>query len=150
MKIKLFNETTSLIKKRDLKKIEDVFNNSFKPSKVYKKSCNLILVSAKKIVKLNKELFNSSLYTDVISINAPKIQEYSKSIRSVQIIGDIYICSEVVFENAKNYNVSYNEELTRVIIHGILHLLGYDHIKPFGKSKEKMFELQELLLKKIK
>jgi probable rRNA maturation factor len=130
----------------DLEKIEKAFDGSFTPSKVYKKSCNLIVVSAKKMVELNKELFNSFLYTDVVSINSPT----SNNQYPTTNLGDIYICPEVIFENAKKYDVSYNEELTRVIIHGILHLIGYDHHKPFGKSREKMFKVQEELLDKIK
>lgn len=148
MEIHLFNETIRKIQSSDLGKVEKVFDKSFKPSKVYKKSCNLIVVSEKKIVELNKELFNSSLYTDVISINTSKPK--TSGLQPLANIGDIYICPEVIFENAKKYNVSYNEELTRVIIHGILHLLGYDHTKPFGKSKEKIFKLQEQLLEKTK
>lgn len=142
MKINLFNETNTKFQEIDLNRIEEVFNKSFKPSRVLYKASNIIIVTAKRITELNKKLFKSSLFTDVIAV--PNPQKGSKN------IGDIYICPEVIFENAKKYNVSYNEELNRVIIHGILHLLGYDHKKPFGKSKEMMFKLQEQLLEKIK
>ena len=61
---------------------------------------------------------NQDYFTDVITF------DYSKE---MTLIGDVFISTERVKENAKLFNVSFNEELFRVIIHGVLHLLGYDH-----------------------
>jgi len=55
------------------------------------------------------------------------------------VLGDVVICSSVARENAKKYGVSVRLEMSRLVTHGLLHLLGYDH----GK---KMFDLQEKIL----
>lgn len=63
------------------------------------------------------------------------------------ILGDIVISLDTLRKNAKHYNVTTAQELTRLVIHGILHLIGYtDYTK---KDKKKMFNIQEKILKEI-
>lgn len=62
-------------------------------------------------------------------------------------IGDIFISVPQIKRQAKVWNVSHKEELFRMLIHGVLHVLGYDHITK--KQAKKMFSLQEAFLKKI-
>ena len=59
--------------------------------------------------------------------------------------GDIFISAERVKENSKIYNVKFKEELARVMIHGILHLIGYNDIKE--KEKTLMRTLENEFLK---
>ncbi|MCF7566752.1 rRNA maturation RNase YbeY [Sabulilitoribacter arenilitoris] len=66
--------------------------------------------------KLNVEFLNHNTLTDIIS--------FDYSIGKI-IQGDIFISTERVLENAKDFKVSFEEELHRVIIHGILHYCGY-------------------------
>lgn len=61
--------------------------------------------------------------------------------------GDILICPEIIKENAKRFNINFTQELIRVIAHGILHLLGYNHDNRLNKSK--MFKLQEEIVKNM-
>lgn len=61
--------------------------------------------------------------------------------------GDIIISLDTVEENAKYFDVSYEEELKRVLIHGVLHLKGYDH--ETNDETEEMLKFQEKILKKI-
>ncbi|MGC9365531.1 MAG: rRNA maturation RNase YbeY [bacterium] len=61
--------------------------------------------------------------------------------------GDILICPEIIKENAKRFNINFTQELIRVIAHGILHLLGYNHDNRLNKSK--MFKLQEDIVKNM-
>jgi rRNA maturation RNase YbeY len=81
--------------------------------------------------KLNKQFLNHNVYTDVISFDNSKSQ---------LIEGDIAISTERVKENAKKYNVSFEEELKRVMVHGLLHFLGYndktEEERKLMKSKE--------------
>lgn len=139
MKINLFNETRIKINLNILKLIETALH-SFRTSR--KKICNVIAIQRPRIIKLNRQFFSKKNATDVISINNPSPRNKQTS----KFIGDVYICPKVIKENAKAYNVSYEEELTRIIIHGILHLLGYDHKKPFRESRERMFKIQEKLV----
>lgn len=138
MKINLFNNTKYRLDKNLTESIEKILNTFEK--KLSGKQLNLILTSQNEIIKLNKEFFKKSGPTDVISVNNPSSDKF---------LGDIYICPDIISKNVSLYKEAYPTELTRIIIHGILHLLGYDHIKPFGEEQNKMFELQEELLKKV-
>ena len=66
--------------------------------------------------KINVEFLNHDTFTDIISF------DYSLG---NQIGGDIYISVERVRENAENFNVTFENELHRVLIHGVLHYMGF-------------------------
>lgn len=68
------------------------------------------------LFKLNKEYLQHDTYTDIIT--------FDYSVGTI-LQGDIYISTQRVDENSSEYNVSFEEELRRVIIHGVLHLCGY-------------------------
>ena len=69
------------------------------------------------LLKLNIEFLNHDTLTDIIS--------FDDSIGKI-LQGDIFISIERVKENANNFNVSFQEELNRVLVHGILHYCGYE------------------------
>ena len=89
-----------------------------------------VFCSDEYILKINQEFLNHHYYTDIISF------DYSKKDR---ISGDIYISLDTVKANAKDYKQTYEKELMRVIIHGILHLCGQKDESPeeFLQMKEK-------------
>ncbi|KPK86960.1 MAG: hypothetical protein AMS27_03775 [Bacteroides sp. SM23_62_1] len=99
---------------------------------------NIILTCDEKLLDLNKKYLNRDYYTDIITF------DYSEKER---ISGDLYVSIERIKENAKEYKVNEEDELKRVIIHGILHLLGYKDEKE--KDKYKMRKKENELLKKI-
>lgn len=68
------------------------------------------------LLGLNKQYLNHQTLTDIITF------DYSEKSR---ISGDIFISIDRVTENANTYSRSFNEELGRVMVHGVLHLLGY-------------------------
>jgi probable rRNA maturation factor len=145
LKITLFNDTKEYILSNLTEEIANAIDNTTKIIKFNLKKgskINLIIKSKKDITLLNKHLFKINVPTDVISINNPT--------KNTQNLGDVYICPSIIKVNAKLYNDKYNNELKRIIIHGILHLLGFDHKKPFRESKEKMFNIQEKLIKYVK
>lgn len=76
---------------------------------------NYIFCSDEYILKVNKKYLNHDEYTDIITFN------YNEE---KLINGDIYVCLNRVRENASNFDVTFHNELQRVIIHGILHLVG--------------------------
>ena len=97
------------------------------------------------IHKINKDYRNIDRPTDVISfafLDDPKERQI-KSDNPIDI-GEIYICVEVAYENADIYGNSHDRELKFLFVHGVLHLLGYDHME---KEDEKiMFALQDKIL----
>jgi probable rRNA maturation factor len=62
----------------------------------------------------------------------------------IRMLGDIYICIPQMKRQAKDYGHSEKRELSFLAVHGLLHLLGYDHMEK--EDEEKMFSLQELIL----
>ena len=77
---------------------------------------NYIFTSDEQLHKMNLEYLNHDYLTDIITF------DYSKN---NTVNGDIFISIERVMENAEAYHVSFGHELKRVIIHGVLHLIGY-------------------------
>ena len=99
---------------------------------------SLAFVEKEEIEKLNKTFRKKNKPTDVLSFE----------LNEEGCLGEIVICPDIVKENAKKYGVSVNYEINKVFIHGILHLLGYDH----EKSEEEaliMEQKQEKYLSKI-
>jgi probable rRNA maturation factor len=62
------------------------------------------------------------------------------------IIGDIYICPEVARGNARDQGVSEEHELLRLVVHGTLHVLGYDHPAGDARMQSPMWRKQEMIL----
>ena len=77
---------------------------------------NYIFSDDNKILEVNRNFLNHNFYTDIISF------DYSND---KFISGDIYISIDRVKENAIDFNEDFNHELQRVLIHGVLHFLGY-------------------------
>lgn len=100
-------------------------------------SVSYIFCSDEKILEVNKQYLNHDFYTDIITFDYVE-----KDI----INGDIFISTDRVRENAKNFNVAFEEELHRVIIHGILHLLGQQDHSPKEEKQMRKKENEALLL----
>jgi rRNA maturation RNase YbeY len=77
---------------------------------------NFIFTGDERLLQINKQFLDHDYYTDIITF------DYGAS---GLVSGDIYISVETVKSNAVSLNVTYAEELERVIIHGILHLCGF-------------------------
>ena len=92
---------------------------------------NYIFCNDEYLLKLNIEYLNHDTLTDIISF------DYTLG---KQINGDIYISTERVLENAKDFDVSFIEELKRVMVHGVLHYCGY---KDKTKSESKLMREKE-------
>ncbi len=102
---------------------------------------NIVIADIETITKLNKEFRKVEGPTDVLAFPLKKSVE-----------GEIWICPEKIRQNAENNDVSFEKELLRIVIHGLLHLAGYDHEKYFEekeKQEEEMFQLQERILQKF-
>lgn len=122
--------------------LKKVIKRTLKHEDVKNAYFSIIFVDETEIRKLNKEYRGIDKVTDVISFaledNADLINN------NLRILGDIYICIPRAKEQAKNYGHSIKRELSFLTIHGLLHLLGYDHMEK--EDEEKMFALQELIL----
>lgn len=96
--------------------------------------------------KINKKTFNKNFPTDVLSFplynNIDSINNLDKNMS--EDMGDMFICRNVIKKNAKIYNKDFSEELQYIVIHGLLHLIGYSH-----KKNDKLKIYEEELMKRI-
>ena len=90
---------------------------------------NYIFCSKQYLKKMNNDYLSKNYETDVISFDFSKDNKIS---------GDIYISSETVKKNSIIFNVDFNNELKRVMVHGLLHLLNYN-----DKSKQELKIMRE-------
>jgi len=112
-----------------------------------KKNLNftILLTNSFNIKKLNKKFRKKDKHTDVLSFPFFEKKHLKKVKEKNVYIGDVAICYEIIKLRSKNNN--FNEELDKVWIHGLLHLVGYDHIKNYDYFK--MYKIEKKLLKII-
>ena len=141
--IEINNLTTSSVNKEFLKKTaqEVLKNESALPSFL-----SIVLVGSARIKKLNKKYRKKNRVTDVLAFGQG--QKLPSLLKRELELGEIVICLQEVKKNAQRFNSAFKKELARVLIHGILHLLGYDHEKT-KKEAEKMSEKEEYYLSKL-
>ncbi len=97
----------------------------------------IVFVSKEVLQSYNKQYRNQEYYPDILSFKSDE-PEY---------LGDILLCREIIAIQAKEYKVSVREELLRLVIHGLMHLLGHTH-NGYDTSQS-MLQKQELFLQKI-
>lgn len=125
---------------------EDYFNTVFELTKKELKLKNvfvsLVLVDNKKIKEINKEYRGKNKETDVISFAFEDEAHNPKE--GLRVLGEIYISIEKAEEQSRDYCHSLKRELSYLMVHGLLHLLGYNHETDLDKKV--MRELEEKIL----
>ena len=116
--------------------VRSVCENILMDSNQDEASITFIFSNDDKLRKLKKEYFGEDVFTDTISFN---LEEESDPIE-----GEVYISLERVSENAHTFQQDFITECKRVIIHGCLHLLGYNDESL--KDKRKMIQMEETYL----
>lgn len=104
---------------------------------------SILITNNESIKEINKEYRKKDTPTDVISF----AYNETENIGEIEVIGDIIISYERVLEQAKDYNHSIEREFYYVLVHGLLHILGYDHIE--NEDRIKMREKEEFYLTKF-
>ncbi|MCK9578027.1 rRNA maturation RNase YbeY [bacterium] len=139
IEIQNLNPDFRRINKKFLIEIVEAILRKEKVSK--KVDISIVIVSEKEIHKLNKQYRKKDKSTDVLSFGS--VRDFL-SVESF-VLPEIVICPEEVQKNAEEYKVSFKNELVKVLIHGILHLLDFDHEKCEEDAK-KMFLKQDKYL----
>ena len=135
MKIKIYYDHIKF-RFRQTKSIKKFIEKVIREEKRIPGDLNFIFTGDERITEINKSFLNHDYNTDVISFD---------NNRGKEINGDIYISIDSVRDNSKTYHVRLREELIRVMIHGILHLCGYEDDRI--EKKEEMFLKQENFVK---
>ena len=125
--------------------LNDVIAKTLESEKVTGAVFSIIFVNLEEIHKLNKEYRGIDRPTDVISFALEDSDDFE--VDGLRVLGDIYICIDRMKEQAKEYGHSQMRELSFLTCHGLLHLLGYDHME---KEEEKiMFDKQDKILEEL-
>jgi len=101
-----------------------------------------IFVDNKQILDINQKYLNHNYYTDIIT--------FDNSLSDSKIAGEMYISFDTVKQNAIDYNVEFNTELLTVMVHGLLHLCGYNdnNLKQRKIMQKKQTEYLTCFIKK--
>ena len=100
------------------------------------------LVSSDEIKRLNRIYRGQNKVTDVLSFAWNE-----EAIIKTKILGQLYISPLKIKSQAKEFDVPENEEFVRMLAHGLLHLVGYEHAK--NKQAKRMFDLQEKIVRNV-
>ena len=120
----------------------DVLDAALKHEKVKNAIFSVVFMEDEEIHKMNKEYRGVDRVTDVISFAFEVNNDLVYN--DIRMLGDIFICIPQMKRQASEYGHSEKRELAFLAVHGILHLLGYDHMNE--EDEHVMFELQELIL----
>ena len=136
----VFNESGKKIS--ELKVLREYVGYVVKKLELEKSEFNIIIIDNERIHEINREYRGVDRETDVISFALEDNKDVHYT--DFRLLGDIYISIDKAISQAKEYGHSLLREICFLATHGILHLLGYDHMKP--EDEKKMFELQNELL----
>jgi probable rRNA maturation factor len=127
---------------RSNKWITSVVNLTTKIENKIRGEVEIIIVGDSEIKRLNREYRGKNKTTDVLSF---AWQE--DGIVRTKILGQVYLCYPQIRRQAKIWRVPAKKEFARMLIHGLLHLVGYDHDN--DEDSKKMFSLQEKVVKLV-
>ena len=122
--------------------LNEVINHTLEVMDAKESIFTIIFVTPEEIHGLNKQYRGVDRVTDVISFALEDAHDVS--LTDVRVLGDIYICIDRMKEQAIEYGHSETRELSFLTVHGLLHLLGYDH--QTKEDEEVMFGLQRKIL----
>ncbi len=130
---------------KDYDYLNDVIKTTLEHENASDAYLSVIFVDNDEIQEINRTYRNIDRVTDVISF---ALEDNNEKIVGDRILGDIYLCIDRMKEQALEYNHSEKRELSFLVCHGMLHLLGYDHVN--NKEEEKiMFDLQDEILNSL-
>jgi len=133
---------SSIKNKYSVKDFQNIAQLVAKKEKKVRGLVEINMIGDKEMIEMNYQYRGKKYPTDVLSFAWSE----DKKIKS-KLLGQIYICLPQIKRQAKEYKIKEYEEMTRMIIHGLLHLVGHDHIKK--APAQKMFKIQEGIIKDL-
>jgi probable rRNA maturation factor len=130
-------------KKINTRLLKQIAGELFAELKIVEADLGIALVSAKEMATVNWQFLQHEGATDVITFDHDSTR--------TKLHGELFICVDVAMAQAKEFKSSWQSELVRYVVHGVLHLLGYDDLKPELRRKMKREEnrLVRLLAKRF-
>lgn len=126
----------------DYSYLDKIINKTLEMEGVDSSIFSIVFIDDEKMHELNKTYRGIDRTTDVLSF---AFEDNNKLCYNIRQLGEIFVSIPRMQEQAKEYGHSEVRELSFLVVHGLLHLLGYDHTKGEKEEKE-MFSKQELVL----
>lgn len=123
----------------------EVIAATLKEEQVSNAVFSIVFVGLEEIHELNKNYRGIDRPTDVISFALEDSDDFE--LEGVRVLGDIYVCIDKMKEQALEYGHSEKRELSFLVCHGLLHLLGYDHMEK--EDEVIMFGKQDKILETV-
>jgi probable rRNA maturation factor len=125
-----------------LARVERVGESVLRAEGVRDAAVSITFVTSRRMAALNVRHLGHRGATDVISFG------FAPVAAGGEVTGDIYICPDVARENARQHGAGIREELLRLAIHGVLHIIGHDHPTDESRTSSPMWKRQERLLRR--
>jgi probable rRNA maturation factor len=126
-------------------RVAEIARTTLKSERVRDALLSITFVSRRAIARLNRTHLDHRGPTDVISFG------FVRATPDDPVIGDIYICPDIARANARAHRTPVREEMARLIVHGVLHVLGHDH--PEGdevvRERSGMWRKQERIVRRV-
>ena len=124
-------------------RVADIARAVLRAQRVRDARLSIAFVDSRRIAQLNRQHLDHRGATDVISF------ALSQASPNGPLAGDIYIAPEVARRNATEHRVPVREELTRLVVHGVLHVIGFDHPDGSERDHSPMWLEQERLVRSL-
>lgn len=116
----------------DFDELDRIIKFACKHLNVNNPMMNIVIVDKQKIQEINREYRGKDAITDVISFAFEEVDDIKYD--NIRFLGEIYICYDRCVEQASEYGHSIKREFCYLAVHGLLHLLGYDHMTEEDKK----------------
>ena len=117
------------IKKINARLLKQIIGELFRELSITEAELGVTLVGAKKMARVNWDFLQHEGSTDVITFDHAEKRK-AESGKRKNLHGELFICVEEAVLQAKEFGTNWQSEVMRYIVHGVLHLLGYDDLKP--------------------
>ena len=124
-------------------RVAQVARATLRSERVKNALVSITFLDRRAMARLNTKHLAHSGATDVISFG------FTRATESDPVIGDVYICPDVGRENAKARGAPVREEIARLVVHGVLHVLGHDHPTGDGRERSDMWRRQERIVRRV-
>ncbi|QDK45092.1 MULTISPECIES: rRNA maturation RNase YbeY [unclassified Bdellovibrio] len=143
MQVLIINESKHTVPRKFIQEWMDQVVAELKKRKVLnaekaRRELTLVFLDKKPAQKINNEFRGKDYATDVLSFDSMDPSSF----------GELILCPEVLKKQAKEHKLTFQKELGYMLLHGTLHLLGYDH-ETNEKDAKKMFDLQDAIFERL-
>jgi probable rRNA maturation factor len=124
-------------------RVAEIARSVLRSERVRDALLSITFVTNRSIRAMNREHLGRDGLTDVIAFG------FRQGGRGAAIVGDIYVAPDIARRSARSNKVSLREELTRLVVHGLLHVLGYEHPEDDRRMRSAMWKKQERLVRAV-